>query len=216
MMEDAYEGTMGPGAISSTLASWRKRGQPSYSRYASINTVIKQSFFWQERTYVSCWNAFPHENAGLWRIYGDDKGVVVRTTWGSLRKSLLGRADCVDRVFYGRVDYRDFDTDSDFTDTYTDQYFIKRREFVHEHEFRLVAHDNSRTHTYNDTDPTDLPHYAALPCDLNLLIEEVLISPRLGSWVKEPIIAVSTKYDGKWNVRQSNLYQPPIKETYEF
>src|SRR5699024_3490246 len=111
------------------------------------------TFFWRERTYISCWNSFPTENAGLWRIYGDDKGLAIKTSWKKMKDSLIN-GDCVDRVFYGRVDYKNFSTEGVNSGTYTDQYFSKRIEFSHENEFRLVAHDASKDHNYNDEDLT--------------------------------------------------------------
>lgn len=211
-MEDGYEGVMGLGAVSATVAADKANRAPGYFRHARINAIQKQSLFWRDRTYISCWNAFPSENAGLWRIYGDEKGVAIRTTWGSLARSFAGTADCVSHVFYGRVDYRSAESDDSVPATYTDQYFIKRREFSHENEFRLVAHDASRDHNYNEPSVEGLPRFATLPCDLNTLIEEVVVSPRLGGWVWETVRDVSKQYGGTWDVTHSGLYQPPPSE----
>lgn len=215
-MEDGFEGMMGLGAIKGSLQAQKQRGAPSYWRHAWINEEQRNAYFWRERTYVSCWNAFPHENAGLWRIYGDDKGLVIRTTWGSLREALTGQSDCVSQIFYGNVVYRDFDSDPLFASTYTDQYFLKRREFVHEKEFRLVAHDSSREHKYEQTSLTGIAQLATVDCNLNTLIEEVLISPRMSSWVRDSVEAVSRRFDGHWDVNVSNLYQPPTSEIMMF
>jgi hypothetical protein len=208
-MDDGFEGMMGLGATEGTLAAAKKRGEPSYLRHASINQEQRRSFFWRDRTYVSCWNAFPNENAGLWRIYGDDKGLVIRTTWKSLRNSLVGSSDCVETIFFGNVDYRDFSQDRYVPPTYTDQYFAKRVEFAHEHEFRLVAHDNSREHNYEEPSASGLPLFAALECDLSTLIEQVVVSPRQGGWVRDAVESACAAFGGAWPVVRSNLYQPP-------
>jgi hypothetical protein len=181
-------------------------------RVASINWEQKQSFFWRDRTYVSCWNTFPQENAGLWRIYGDDKGLVIRTTWKSLRSALTGPSGCVEEVFFGPVLYKNFDTDEEFPEDFTDQYFVKRNEFVHEREFRLVAHDKLKEHNYNDVSAEGLPQFATIDCDLNTLIEELVLSPRLGGWVRNAVANVSSQYGGRWPVTRSNLYQPPVEK----
>ncbi len=215
-MEDGYEGVLGPAATTANLEAWKKRGEPSYLRNVSWNQELGETFFWRERTYISCWNAFPGENAGLWRIYGDDKGVVIKSTWGALKNSLTKKSDCVSEVFYGAVKYRDFDNDPYFTDSYTDQYFSKRHEFIHENEFRLVAQDNSRKHNYEEPDASDLPRFATLDCNLNVLIDEVVVSPRLGGWVQDGVKTVSEKFGGRWNVRHSNLYDPPEQSSTRF
>jgi len=215
-MEDGFEGAMGIGAIKGSLAAAAERGEPSYLRHAMINVEQRQSLFWRERTYVSCWNAFPQENAGLWRIYGDDKGIVVRTTWRSLKAALTGPGDCVDNIFYGQVVYRNFAEDLSFARTYTDQFFIKRTEFEHEREFRLVAHDQSRDHNYKDHSTEGLPQFASIGCDLNVLIEEVQVSPRLGGWVRDTVEQVSTRFGGRWPVRRSSLYEPPLEDILLF
>ncbi|MAM55440.1 MULTISPECIES: hypothetical protein [Actinomycetes] len=215
-MEDPFEGVMGSGATKAALRAAKGRGEKSYLRNAVANREQHLSFFWRERTYVSCWNAFPSENAGLWRIYGDDKGVVVRSTWRSLRQAFTGNADVVEDVFFGPVSYREVADDSSFPLTFTDQFFVKRAEFVHEHEFRLVAHDVSRDHNYGERDTTGLPQFATLECDLDQLIEEVLISPRLGGWVRDTVEDVSRKYGGAWPVRRSAIYQPPPNQILDF
>jgi hypothetical protein len=215
-MEDGYEGMMGQAAIKETVSAGKKRGEPSYLRHASINLEQRRSFFWRDRTYISCWNAFPHENAGLWRIYGDDKGLAIRTTWKSLRTSLTGEADCVDRIYYGNVEYRNFAKNPLVAQTFTDQFFVKRNEFVHEQEFRLIAHDRTREHNYKDTSLVGIPQFATIACDLNVLIDEVLVSPRMGGWVRDAVANVSALYSGRWPVSRSNLYQPPLAEIMDF
>ena len=214
-MEDGYEGVLGGAAAEANLKAWKLRGEPSYLRHASWNMELKETFFWRDRTYVSCWNSFPTENAGLWRIYGDDKGLVVRTTWKRLKESLTS-GDCVSTIFYGNVEYRDFAIDPKSTDSYTDQYFSKRVEFNHENEFRLVAHDTSREHNYKNEDLSGLPKFATLQCDLNLLIEELIVSPRLGGWVEHGVAETCRKFGGAWPVRRSALYDPPERSSNRF
>ena len=215
LMEDGYEGILGAASIDAGLTAMKSNGEPSYLRNASIGMELKRSHFLQQSTYISCWNAFPKENAGLWRVYGDDKGVVVKTTWKRLKDS-LSTADCVSTIFYGEVVYRDYDTDASYTSTYTDQFFSKRVEFVHENEFRLVAHYDSNDLNYNTTDTSLLPHFATVKCDLSLLIEELMISPRLGAWVKSGITDLCSKFGGTWAVSHSKLYDPPELTTSKF
>lgn len=214
-MEDGFEGMMGFAALERRVAAAKVRGEPAYLRNAVINKEQKESLFWRDRTYISCWNAFPTENAGLWRIYGDEKGVAIRTTWGSLRKGLSGPADCVDTIFYGHVNYGQ-SADPGVLDTYTDQYFVKRPEFVHEREFRLVAHDQSLDHDYKRSSLEGVPYFASIQCDLNVAIEEILVSPRLGGWVREAVEDVIRNYGGMWPVNRSNLYQAPTLDTQMF
>lgn len=216
LMEDGYEGVQGSAAADAAVQSWKEAKMPSYLRHASLNQELKEAFFWRDRTYISCWNSFSTENAGLWRIYGDDRGVVVKTTWGKLRGSLSGKSDCVPQVFYGMVDYRRFDQDPRLTSSYTDQFFAKRVEFVHENEFRLVAHDASVEHDYNQPDASHLPMFATLQSDLNILIDELVVSPRLGGWVEDVVSETCRKFGGDWSVRQSDLYVPPERTTMKF
>lgn len=214
-MEDGYEGVLGEAATDAQLDAWKRRGEPSYLRHALWNRELKETFFWRERTYISCWNSFPTENAGLWRIYGDDKGLAIKTSWKKMKDSLIN-GDCVDRVFYGRVDYKNFSTEGVNSGTYTDQYFSKRIEFSHENEFRLVAHDASKDHNYNDEDLTAIPKFATVTCDLNILIDELIISPRLGGWVKGSVEEVCRQFGGDWRIVQSNLYEIPERISNKF
>lgn len=208
-MEDKYEGQMGKGAYLSAREHYAEQAAKKYLADPYANYDSKISNFWSRRTYVSCWNQFPSENAGLWRIYGDDKGVAIKTSWGSLKRSLAGESDEVSTIFYGCVKYLNFEARSDYIDNYTDKFFQKRREFSHEKEFRLVAHNSSVEHNYTNDISDVVPKLAVLKCDTSVLIEELLISPRLSPWVSKVVEEVTAKYSGDWPVRRSKIYDTP-------
>ena len=214
MMEDGYEGLLGEAAVDARLEKFRMDREPGYLRNASINYELRNAFFWRERTHISCWNAFPVENAGLWRIYGDEKGIAIKTTWRRLKKSLL-EAGPIKNVFYGSVEYQNYSTYAVAPNNYTDHYFTKRMEFSHESEFRLVAHNVDENTNYND-EVDDLPAVASIKCDLSVLIEELIVSPRLGEWTVSGIEETCRRFGGKWKVRQSELYKEPSRTISKF
>ena len=55
--------------------------------------------------YVNCWCENDHESEAMWKSYGGDEGIAIRTTFGGLTESLV----CESSVYIGRVQYVDYD-----------------------------------------------------------------------------------------------------------
>jgi hypothetical protein len=120
---------------------------------------------------VSCWHISDHESDAMWKIYAaSGKGVAVESTVENLRASLGGRKDIqIDAVRY------------DFEDSTIEKghkhYFLlqKRKCFEHEKELRatiVLAHES---------------HGMQVPCDLDVLVTRIWMSPLLENYAKDAI-----------------------------
>ncbi|MBW6423190.1 hypothetical protein KX729_17165 [Rhizobium sp. XQZ8] len=148
------------------------------------------------KTLVSCWHANDGESEALWRLYCPPStlGIAIKTTAEHLWSIGAARPD----VLVGRVHYVDFA--KAFASNDIERIFCKRASLRHENEVRLVL-SNDRKH------PTP---GALIPYDLNLLIQQVVVSPFAPSWFSETVSDVIGKYGMGFNVRSSELADEPF------
>ena len=155
-----------------------------YSKSAGveINTDdVAHAFFGQ------CWTYAPETDA-MWRIYSTDKhGVRIRTKVGKLFSTIFVDDMCIADTWLGKVEYSPMTQINSYIkqQTQVDSYsiwqslmpytqFIKRTEFEHEKEFRIVKMlDSDTCERYYD--------YKRLAFDITVsdFIEEILLDPRL-------------------------------------
>ncbi len=175
-------------------------------------TNLRDSVFGQ------CWSLHQETDA-LWRIYSPNKSAVkVRVRASALFDSLYGTGEgTVLHLFFGKVMYKCvadiealmkdqaaihkglFSTDGAGMIEYL---LVKREEFSHENEARLIYQTETR-------DPRNKDKMLIFPLDPNSIVEEVVLDPRLSdsdaTQTRNKIKAAGFVGD----VRKSDLYAPP-------
>ncbi|MGY5800585.1 DUF2971 domain-containing protein [Rhizobium sp. LEGMi12c] len=148
--------------------------------------------------YANCWHINDHESAALWRLYSsNDAGVAIRTTIGRLKNALL----TTDRILYlGEVQYIDFNKEIIALDNAINPIFRKRMSFAHERELRLA------TMEFNVTKQTA---GISVPCGLEILIGELVVSPLAADWFVDTVRQVVGKFVSAPMVRKSSLFTGP-------
>lgn len=132
-------------------------------------------------TFVNCWHENEVESEAMWKLYtaGQPDGIAIQTTYGALKKAIDDS-----EVQIGRVTYNNYETAFLPGDSY---FWYKRKSFEHEREVRVMieATDEQRkefTKIYEKNGFT-LTH----PVDLDMLIQNVYVSPYASDWVKEVV-----------------------------
>lgn len=157
------------------------------------NYVLKQNYFMPDGTPVDvinqaagifgqCWSLKPDSDA-MWRIYSPNKDAIrIRTTVGKLFDTLYVTNNNMADTYIGRVLYQDqaqIDADiqrispvsgQDFLHNMVTGAFVKRREFDHEDEVRIVRILDSH-------DTLLAGNLLSFPINQNF-IEELCIDPR--------------------------------------
>lgn len=176
---------------------------------------------------ISCWHINDRENNALWKSFvGNKEGVAIKTTIGALRKSLNCRrryisADRVEYIDYEREGYRPHPSASGF-----EQIYHKARFFEYEREFRL-AYRFERNLQEFELNPGFVRHASPeqvrlaekhlkgqreeflktgpfVPVDLDVLIQEVVVSPGAGTWFHDLVSMLLAKHmTAKLEVRPS-------------
>lgn len=148
--------------------------------------------------YANCWHINDHESAALWQLYSsNDAGVAILSTIGRLKNALAA----AERPLYlGEVQYIDFRNEIIGLDNIINPIFRKRMSFAHERELRLA------TMEFNVDNQTA---GISVPCNLETLIGELVISPLAADWFVETVKQVAEKFVSTLTVRKSSLFTGP-------
>jgi len=143
-------------------------------------------------TYLSCWHEGEHESEAMWRLHTKDssEGVAIRSTCERLRQAISGPQGLrIARVLYGEYD-------SGPTHPMV-RFFKKRISFEHEREIRaafIALDDQPRK------EPGKL-----VPVDLEVLIQDVVVSPFAPDWLLPTVSVLLERFETKLQVRRSSL-----------
>lgn len=155
---------------------------------------------------VTCWHANQGESAAMWKLYSKtNESVAIQARFSSLKACLKDT-----KAVLGEVHYVDYSKDWIPEGHILYPFFHKRKSFEHEREVRAVMLDDLA-----DADP-DLwgaEHRNAgqwVTCDLNLLVENIYVSPTAPGWFRELVAKVSAKYGLNARVHQSTLDESPV------
>lgn len=171
--------------------------------------------------YAQCWTLNKDESDALWRIYSPNKSRIrVRTTIGKLYETFCKGCDNGGASrFIGKVNYKSKDDITTFLNdpktikqTISDNeekklvktLLVKRNEFVHENEIRLIYRGNERR------DDLENPIFC-YDIDPSYLIEEILFDPRIDKtfyYYHKNIIQKELNFDGE--IKMSDLYEIPL------
>ncbi len=150
--------------------------------------------FASQALYISCWQQNEDESAGMWESFVQgNNGVAVRTTLGALRHVL--DAGSADRdVFLGRVEYLDYRAGSWGGFHWFAPAFHKRRVFRQEQEIRAVIVWPNYRDLAEGTADFPVTAGIALPVDLTLLIQGIVIAPKADPWFPGLVASVLRRY----------------------
>lgn len=145
-----------------------------------------------KRTFVCCFHKNECESAFMWKLYAENKGVAIKTTEERIRESL---GENKKRIVIKPVDYMDYKKTNlleEKKSTPCYQWaFCKRASFKSEEEVRCLFFDENNV--YNGK--TGI----LFPVDLNILIDEIYVSPYAPQYLRDDIERVVTLH--KLNAR---------------
>ena len=160
---------------------------------------------WRTKNYVNCWHQSDCESEAMWQLYTRDcnEGIAIQTTFERLYQALPS----VPQPSFGMVNYINF---NEYNNGGTEKNFhpfeavwYKRESFAHEKEFRIVIEDIGEN-DFHDRNKK-------IRVDLNLLIENIYISPKADKWFTELVKDIIKNRYKLWiNVKQSELNEQPF------
>ena len=170
--------------------------------------VSTNSFF--ELPFINCWHMNDDESDAMWKIYSrDSNGVAILSSFNRLSASFR---DAPHQIFIGEVEYRDYTTTVIDCSNVFFRYMSKRSSFSHERELRaiwMIGHPAQRALVA--TDDTDIEGVGgfAIPVDLDVLIESIVVNPQSASWFIDLVRSVCKKWELDVPVVVSDMSQEP-------
>lgn len=172
----------------------------------------------RNRVYGQCWTLIKETDA-FWRMYVQrGGGVRLRSTIGTLYKSLESKCDtpyASMSCFIGRVEYKTEEeiialfndkewVNNNFrgqgTPGHVDTLLLKRKEFEPEAEVRLL---------YLDPRNRDYGGYFSYPMDPSSVISEVTFDPRMEDTLFSTYESILRSYSFAGEINKSGLYRAP-------
>jgi hypothetical protein len=183
---DAYEGTL-PERTIKDLHEYRKSFDYTTEKEAAdwIKKELATIESYKAHTLSNSWSINEGENYALWKIYlsGTMEGVAIKTTTGRLKASFDPNEQRIIRtgkVRYESLDYRQINAHKVSTN--------KRPFYAYEQEYRALIF---LQFNLKDTGVRErVPKFevgTTVNVDLDILVEEVYISPFAGEWFR-PIV----------------------------
>jgi hypothetical protein len=153
---------------------------------------------------VNCWHINPIESVAMWDVYlRSGEGIAIKSTFQRLVDSFA--VSQKPEIMIGKVHYL---SDTDLIPepeakgiNVLNSYLWKRMSFQFEQELRAVVLGS----------PEDFHKHIGIyvPVNLNLLVEEIVISPKTARWIGELIRDVASKYGIQEKVTTSILSRSP-------
>ena len=173
----------------------------AYESFEKYRRNIKE---WRMHNYVSCWHQSDFESEAMWQLYTRDnkQGIAIQTTFERLYQAL----SLDPWQEFGMVKYINFDEYNNGNSQKSfhsfDALWYKRESFAHEKEFRIIIEDSSKG---------CLDWEKTVEVNLNMLIENVYISPEADLWFYELVKDIIRKrYNLRLDVKQSALNDLPF------
>lgn len=156
---------------------------------------------------VNCWNLGEYESAALWKLYlKGGEGVAVQSTFKRLTQSFSSSAN--DYVLISQIKYIDYKTERLPEESFTYQFWHKRKSFEHEQELRAIIMKFPRTYFPTAPDIFDRGEYVDV--DLDMLIENVYVSPTAQEWFRDTVESIMKKYCINKIPIMSDLDEAPV------
>ncbi|QDV24376.1 hypothetical protein [Aureliella helgolandensis] len=204
--EDGWEGRYSKATFQTFLKSFKGPEEKIHDLWTSYQNRINEL---RNCLYISCWHISEEESAALWQIHSAyGKSVAIKSTLHRLRDAV---ADVDPPIYYGRVKYLDYDTETMPMQNLFTPFMRKRRCFVFENELRMLHWNPELMDLGNDSSETEFPSGSSISVKLEPLIETLYVSPHADSYMRDTIALLIDRFGlSKLEVVQSNLFAAPM------
>ncbi len=154
-------------------------------------------------TCVNCWNKNVNESAALWKIYSSfTNGIMLKSSIKKLKKSL---ESTVEEIQLSEIKYLNYSIDM-MPDGNTNYPVIHKHVcYSYEEEIRLIFMKNPEFGFFYDWNKEKIQEGQNLKVDLDIMIDEIIISPYAPNWFFELVKDISYNYKLDKPIKKSEL-----------
>lgn len=180
-----------------------------------ISDNSKQEYFrnamriWRTYLYVSCWHLGNHEDAALWRLYGqENRCIAVKTQYSKLQN--------LPHVKTGQITYLDYSKEQIPQPPMDVLAMHKRHHFQSEREVRAIVSKvvkpiPGRDESHGFLVPSQITGIP-ISVDLREFIQEIVVSPTAEEWFYDLTREIISRYALGISVRRSEMIAMPSLE----
>lgn len=136
--------------------------------------------------FINCWHMSEHENFAMWKVYSEPYGVCVESRYVDLKNCFVDEKwdfyGNKNKIYIGKVDYIDSETQFIRPDNSFWTNLSKRREYGYENELRCIASD------------WDQPSFVRPKVDLKRLIRSIRLSYEAPTWYFSTVADLCKRY----------------------
>lgn len=160
---------------------------------------------------ISSWHINDNESAAMWETcLHSNEGVAIKSTFKRLKESFILHTE--DDILIGKVKYIDYSKDTIPAGNIFNPFLYKRKAFEHEKELRAILmkfapQEETMGKHILYVDPKWFGIH--VKTDLNVLIDEIVVSPSVPSWFIDLVTSIVKKYELDKKVEQSELSKEP-------
>jgi hypothetical protein len=171
--EDPFEGVPPPAVLEAVRQQRHPDSSEAAQRLRRWKTMIDRC---RESICASCWHVGDVESEAMWKLYGRfEDGLAIISSLKSVRAAFRDYDVTGGLIDYSGRDVEPGDSDESLLTWAT----TKRPSYQHENEFRMLAW---RDRSYGTTERRG---GVSVPVDPDVLIEHVVLSPRMERWQVE-------------------------------
>ena len=152
---------------------------------------IKQNF-------INCWHMNEFENFAMWKIYSENFGVCIQSTYKDLSNCFVDEIwnpyNEKRRVYIGKVNYINRNEDFISQNNMFWPYIHKGKEFLYEKELRCIINESENK-----------SEFKKIKINIDQLINKIYINPFSPDWFERLIKDVCLKYDIKSEIIKSDI-----------
>lgn len=172
--------------------------------------LAKVTINFRKYAHLNCWHQNECESEAMWKIYSQsDRGIAIQSTIGRLKHCFTDERE----VNIGKVKYIDYNVDAIPVGDFFSPFFYKRKSFSYEQEIRALVQtlDDVPIEKREKNYPEGIyPYGIGIKIDINLLIENIYISPYAPNWFYDLIKSITLKYGYNFNIKKSILSAKPM------
>ncbi len=205
-LPDPFEGSTSKANMERRQSMYKNWGDSCDEKLEIYSESMRD---YRKYVHINCWHINTYESAAMWNLYlKSNEGIAIQTTIGGLKDSFDKSPE---PIFIGDVKYIDYDRDYIPDENVFYSYLHKRKSFEYEQELRaifafteLIEVENGRY----EFQEVEMGSYISV--NLNILIDNIFVSPTAPKWFYELTKSVADKYGITKNIKQSSLANDPI------
>lgn len=152
---------------------------------------------------ISCWNKYDSESYALWKIYSDlSKGVMITT---NIERIEAAFANTEEQIQVSEVKYLDYKKDKIKMGNMNYPIIHKNIHYDYEKEVRLIHKVSFKSGLNYDWSQEENQYGKYINVDIDILIEEIIVSPKAPQWFFDVISDLLQTYNIEKGIKYSDL-----------